>query len=276
MALAIKMDCMNKFVKWFGTMKYTPNFTTLAETGKPTTTGKKTARRGVSKKSSKAIKLSIANAEDSGMEWTTRGADPSDDESISEPTTQPLELSSQPSSSGDQDATSPSTTVIMSQARDVRSISISNIHTTVGSPPPLVQATSAYVCSPPPKSFSLPHQERPFVESPFWLTFIFGNISRCNGCKGKISRGPDRKLLPPPDDVVFGHKEYVVFQNPNSGMFEQSREKRNVYYHPWLTCIAPHFRNFQPNQHITISVSVKEKLNQEHKDFLGGEFGILL
>jgi hypothetical protein len=82
-------------------------------------------------------------------------------------------------------------------------------------------------------------------------------------------------LLPPPDDVVLGHKEYVLFQNPKSGMFEQSREKRNVYYHPWLTCIAPNFRNFQPSQHITISASVKEQLNRQHKDFLGKEFGIL-
>ena len=26
-----------------------------------------------------------------------------------------------------------------------------------------------------------------------------------------------------------------VFHNPNSGLFEQTREKRNAYYHPWLT-----------------------------------------
>ena len=96
-------------------------------------------------------------------------------------------------------------------------------------------------------------RERPCVETSF---FIFGNISRCNGCKGKICRDVNKKLLPP-DDIVLGHKEFVVFQNPNSGIFEQSREKRNVYYHPWLTCIAPHFRDFNPDHHIIISEAMK-------------------
>jgi hypothetical protein len=71
--------------------------------------------------------------------------------------------------------------------------------------------------------------QRPCVTLPFWLVFIFGNVSRC---KGRISRGEDKKLLPPPDDIVFGHKEYVIYQNSKSGNFEQSRKKRNVYYHP--------------------------------------------
>lgn len=95
-----------------------------------------------------------------------------------------------------------------------------------------------------------------------------------NGCKGKICRDVNKKLLPPPDDIVLGHKEYVVFQNPNSGIFEQTREKRNVYYHPWLTCIAPYFSNFDPRHHIIISDSVKMKLLPQHCECLQREFGI--
>lgn len=83
--------------------------------------------------------------------------------------------------------------------------------------------------------------QRAIVESPFWVAFIFGNFSRCNGCKGKISRDQNKKVLPPPDDIVFGHKEYVIYQNQRSGIFEQSHDKRslqssleNVHRSPFL------------------------------------------
>ena len=72
--------------------------------------------------------------------------------------------------------------------------------------------------------------QKPFVDTPFWLALLFGNVSRCNGCKGKIARDANSKVLPPPDDIVFGHK---VFLNPRSGMFEQSREK----------CLLPHLED---------------------------------
>lgn len=40
-ALAIKEKCLIKLLKWYRTSKFTPNFTTLAESGKPSTAGKK-------------------------------------------------------------------------------------------------------------------------------------------------------------------------------------------------------------------------------------------
>lgn len=180
-ALAAKLDCMSKFVKWFCTMKCKPNFTALAETGKPAIAGKKAIRRGVSKKSAKEIKDIVANAEDSDLEWTTRGAEHTHSESDDDGATlevagQPLGLSSQPGSSSDIEVSSSSATFIMSRARDVH---IGSVHTTVGSPPPLIPATSAYVHSPSQISSSqlqpCAQQERPFVETPFWLIFIFGN-----------------------------------------------------------------------------------------------------
>ena len=47
-ALASKLERMEKFVKWYRTMKFKPNFTALVESGKPATTGKKPVRPGVS------------------------------------------------------------------------------------------------------------------------------------------------------------------------------------------------------------------------------------
>ena len=117
-------------------------------------------------------------------------------------------------------------------------------------------------------------QSRPAVESPFWVTFLFGNVSRCNGCKGKIQR-LDGKLLPAPDDLVVGHKEFVIFINPKSGRYEQSWDKRNVYYHPRRACVAPHFLDFNPQHHIKIGNEVKAKLVPEHLRYLQSEFNFV-
>jgi hypothetical protein len=68
-ALAIKKNCVEKFLKWYRTMKYQPNFTTLAEAGKPSTTGKKPTRKGVSKKGAEHIKKLVADAEESDLTW---------------------------------------------------------------------------------------------------------------------------------------------------------------------------------------------------------------
>ena len=145
-------------------------------------------------------------------------------------------------------------TFVVSQS-DVHNIHFGSICGTTRAPPPLIPA----ILQPPvvhfvPTSYATSsfteaqdsQDQRPCVDTPFWLAFIFGNVSRC---KGKIARDANNKVLPPPDDIVFGHKEFVIFQNYHSGMFEQSREKRNVYYHTWKTCIAPHFSDFDPFKH---------------------------
>ena len=66
---------------------------------------------------------------------------------------------------------------------------------------PSLQASTHTCCSPVPPLASDVH--RSDVGSPFWLCFVHGNISRCNGCKGRIARGQDKKPLPPPDDLVI-------------------------------------------------------------------------
>ena len=46
MALAIKQNCLTNLLKWYCTMKHIPNFTILAESGKPSTAGKKANAKG--------------------------------------------------------------------------------------------------------------------------------------------------------------------------------------------------------------------------------------
>ena len=53
--------------------KCTPNFTVLSEAGKPKSTGKKSARKGVSKKTLKEISTIVREAEMSSAEWEYRG-----------------------------------------------------------------------------------------------------------------------------------------------------------------------------------------------------------
>ena len=68
-ALALKTQCLSKFLKWFVTSKHSPNFTSLAEAGKPASAGKKPTRKGVSKKCSEQIKTIVADAEESSVQW---------------------------------------------------------------------------------------------------------------------------------------------------------------------------------------------------------------
>ena len=122
-------------------------------------------------------------------------------------------------------------------------------------------------------SSSLSQLQRPLVEIPFWVALLFGNVSRC---KGKIVHGPDNKPLPPPDNLVLGHKEIVIFNNPKTGRFEQSSDKCNVYYHPWKTYVDPNFADFNPSCHLMVKRDVKSKLQPSHIQLLETELGIKL
>ena len=91
-ALAIKEKCLSNLLKWYHTSKFTPNFTTLAESGKPSTAGKKpvrkgitkyypcrirktfdcwkkAVRKGITKKHAEQIQSVIAHAEEANLEW---------------------------------------------------------------------------------------------------------------------------------------------------------------------------------------------------------------
>ena len=182
--------------------------------------------------------------------------------------------------------TFPATALVTTQ-RDVHNIHIvdaGGVHTTVSSPLPLIPAqslTSVYLGPPTPIPLS-PHHLRQFqLGSKTNLVLIhlfvwYSSLEIYDDVMDSRERFENRRLLSPPDDIVLGHEEYVGFQNPCSGRSEQTREKRNVYYHPWKTCTTPHFLNFDPVHHITVSNYVKEKLLPQHVDSLWREFGIHL
>ena len=52
------------------------------------------------------------------------------------------------------------------------------------------------------------------------------------------------------------------------------REARNVYYHPWRTCISPHFKAFIPSQHINVDREILNKFVDCHHAHIEREFGL--
>ena len=77
-----------------------------------------------------------------------------------------------------------------------------------------------------------------------------------------------------PNDVVIQHKEFVLFQNPNTVVFQLSREKQNVYYHFQKSCILKQWATFEPRSHLKVSHAVLCKLTDAHHKYLQTEFGI--
>ena len=62
-AASLKTDKIESLIKWYKKLKCKPNFTVLAESGKPITAGKK-PRKGVSKKASRQIQATIDEADE--------------------------------------------------------------------------------------------------------------------------------------------------------------------------------------------------------------------
>lgn len=183
--------------------------------GKPRTTGKKPKRKGILKRSGAHIRIIIAVAETSGMEWQVRGCHETQLES--DDSEHMDELSDFESSSSCQPVTTPSSAETMAQDEafgqnqsvtctagtfvviqsDVQNINFRSICGTTRAPPPLIPAilqpmvvSTSYATS----SSTGDQDQRPGVDMPFWLAFIFGNVSRCNGCKGKIAQDANNKV----------------------------------------------------------------------------------
>ena len=143
-----------------------------------------------------------------------------------------------------------------------------------GVPPPLIPYTPpglGLVAAMPPvhlNAAAVQSQQPPPVALPFWIDFAHGNISRCNGCRGKIERPP------PPNNLILQYKEKVLSQNPNTGMCQLSREPRNVYYHAKMSCISPHFCDFNPAVHIRVDATAKAKLTDVHIRHISEQFNL--
>ena len=110
------------------------------------------------------------------------------------------------------------------------------------------------------------HEKQPFI-----LAFVRGNISRCIGCGLKDLRQIDEKPHPPPGDLCIQHKENVIFENPRSGNYQLSKDKRNVYYHARFFCITKKCPDFGTGD-LKIPSDVKTKLSDMHKMYISQEF----
>ena len=91
----------------------------------------------------------------------------------------------------------------------------------------------------------------------FWVTTLCGS---CQGCGNIILRDADSKPLPPPNDIVLQHKEQVLFNNPNTGLFQLSKDYGNVYYHVRKSCVCTKYSTFQPILHCRLNEQTLQAL----------------
>ena len=77
-AASVKSGKIDLFINYYKKLKCQPNFTVLAESGKPSTSGKKQARKGVSKRVSRHIQATIDEADEE--DFSSRVHVPSDDD----------------------------------------------------------------------------------------------------------------------------------------------------------------------------------------------------
>ena len=96
-------------------------------------------------------------------------------------------------------------------------------------------------------------------ESPFKLSVISRNISKCSGCGNKYSKPPL-----PPYDLCVQHSQWRSYTLPNG---DPQSKFSNAYYHVNLPCIRRNWPHFSPAD-LIISPEMTLKLTPVHKDFL--------
>ena len=169
-AAALKSGTVTSFLRWH---KSKPNFSALADHGKSPSIGKK-PRKGMSKRELKNVQDVILNSNEQDCSQQT---------CISF-----LHLFS----SVDQDlpsGTAPLFTLSNSPI-SVHYFGCSTLGQYVYNftgPPPLVHVPSVSTSAklPLPTTSPIQQEPRPLIQTQFWLCFVNGNISRCNGCKGQ-------------------------------------------------------------------------------------------
>jgi len=68
----------------------------------------------------------------------------------------------------------------------------------------------------------------------------------------------------------------VLFLNPHTGVYQLSRDQRNVYYHALKDCVYTQFNNFDASVHVKIGQSTKNGLSDVHVQHLSQEFHLYL
>ena len=246
-------DEVCSFVGSYTKSKAPLNYAQLAQHGLPAG-GRKTSkpRKGASKKKTAAIQQLLQNAEESEM--TNRS-----DTNPSATTDQ--SRSAQPSGSTPSSHPDPLTSAVSSlDPNPGHSVRMSSSMMWPPSSSPSLNVPSNTIVGPPPL---IPCAE---ISQPFWVVFLTGRISRCQGCLGQIHQGTA------PWNIVLQHKQQVLFQNPNTGIWQLSKELRNTYYHVSKKCVVAKYPNFD----LKVSQTVKQCLSDNHFRIITNEFGITL
>ena len=68
------------------------------------------------------------------------------------------------------------------------------------------------------------------------------------------------------------HHQRVLFLNPHTGVYQLSRDCRNVYYHARNACVYPHFNDFCADIYIKVDHSVQ--LSGVHVQHMLNEFNV--
>lgn len=252
---------LDDFIASYSGMKQTPNLTKLATAGMPRGRGRKGSKAPAKRKSSVPVTYRVEQTPTS---------------SVISPIT--------PANSN-----SPSVQMNMSDSAKA-SVTVSPVYPP---PSPNVASTSSscyqyptplYPPSPALSSFttfpqmtsyppmSVPVYPRTCMSDPtsggaypFRVHFISGNISVCNGCKGRYEK------LGPPHDICLQHKEWRTF-TPQGSSIPQTRFS-NVYYHCNVSCVMAVWPSFIPSS-IIVPSEVQSCLLPEHKHWLYAHFGM--
>ena len=95
-------------------------------------------------------------------------------------------------------------------------------------------------------------------------------ISKCGGCGKKDLRDLCGKPHPPPEDLYLQHKEFVMFDNPHTGVRQRSHDQRNVYYHARKACAER--KCYHPK--VIIPTETRVRLSAIHMHHIMQEFGL--
>ena len=134
-------------------------------------------------------------------------------------------------------------------------------------PSPPFQPSSPFQPSPLPVQ-SYDWNPNYFGQHPFHICFVAGNISVCNGCKGRYY-----KEAGPPHDLCVQHEEWRTFTLSGSAI-PQSRFG-NVYYHCSVNCISAVWPSFFPSL-VIVPPHMHAKLDHVHKQWISSQFGIVI
>ena len=293
-------DEVGSFVQGYAQSSPAANYAQLGQHGLPTGGRKPSSKRkGASKKSTAAVRKLIEHATEGEM--TKRSGIPS---SIGNTTTDQTPTTQR--SSGSTFSSSSATTSDVHPSASQLALCRSTPQP-VG-PPPLIQCAApvnavtsptqlniqAVPCMRPtlPQQFLTPSQlcviqapsigfptdtsSQPWDEmltttelQPFWVTFPTARVSRCQGCLGQICHS-----CTPPWNIALQHKQQVLFQNPNTGTWQLSRDLRNTYYHVSKKCVVTKYPQFRASQSVKISKTVRQCLLPTHFELIAKEFGI--